>query len=144
MHKIKNKGEQMGLREEIQNLLNQNSTQQFKVYMNGSLLETAQPKNEEEVGEIVEAIASSNVEVRITITDMQNNTILDQVFNASKEQNNTGTVIKFVISAEGVESDKKVENFVELIEEYCEDVLTNMQLNIFKTNENTEIYVQIF
>ena len=134
----------MGLREEIQNLLNQNSTQQFRVFMNGSLLETAQPKNEEEVGEIVEAIASSNVEVRITITDMQNNTILDQVFNASKEQNNTGTVIKFVISAEGVESDKKVENFVELIEEYCEDVLTNMQLNIFKTNENTEIYVQIF
>ena len=134
----------MRLREEIQNLLNQNSTQQFKVYMNGSLLETAQPKNEEEVGDIVEAIASSNVEVRITITDMQNNTILDQVFNASKEQNNTGTVIKFVISAEGVESDKKVENFVELIEEYCEDVLTNMQLNIFKTNENTEIYVQIF
>ena len=134
----------MGLREEIQNLLNQNSTQQFKVFMNGSLLETAQPKNETEVGEIVEAIASSNVEVRITITDMENNTILDQVFNAVEKQTDTSTIVKFVISAEGVESDKRVENFVELIKEYCEDVLTNMQLNIFKNNENTEIYVQTF
>lgn len=134
----------MGLREEIQNLLNQNSTQQFKVFMNGSLLETAQPKNEMEVGEIVEAIASNGVEVRITVTDMENNTILDQVFNAVEKQDATGTIVKFVISAEGVESDKRVESFVDIIKEYCEDELSNMTLNVFQTNENTEIYVQIF
>lgn len=134
----------MGLREEIQNLLNQNSTQQFKVFMNGSLLETAQPKNEVEAGEIVEAIASNGVKVRITVTDMKDTIILDQVFNASEKQDDTGTIVKFVISAEGAESDKRVESFVDLITEYCEDALTDMQLNIFKTNENTEIYVQTF
>lgn len=134
----------MRLREEIQNLLNQNSTQQFKVFMNGSLLETAQPKNEVEAGEIVEAIASNGVEVRITVTDMENNTILDQVFNAVEKQDDTSTIVKFVISAEGVESDKRVESFVDLIKKYCEAVLDNMSLNVFKTNENTEIYVQTF
>lgn len=134
----------MGLREEIQNLLNQNFTQQFKVFMNGSLLETAQPKNEVEAGEIVEAIASNGIEVRITVTDMENNTILDQVFNAVEKQDDTSTIVKFVISAEGVESDKRVESFVDLIKKYCEAVLDNMSLNVFKTNENTEIYVQTF
>lgn len=134
----------MGLREEIQNLLNQNSTQQFRVFMNGSLLETAQPKNEEEVGEIVEAIASNNVEVRITVTDMKDTIILDQVFNASKEQNNTGTVVKFVITAEGEESGLRIDNFIDLIKDYCRVVVDDVNINIFKNNENTEIYVQTF
>ena len=134
----------MGLREEIQNLLNQNSTQQFRVFMNGSLLETAQPKNEVEAGEIVEAIASNGVEIRITVTDMKDTVILDQVFNAVEKQDDTGAIVKFVISAEGVESDKRVESFVDLIKKYCEDELSNMTLNVFQTNKNTEIYVQIF
>lgn len=134
----------MGLREEIQNLLNQTSTQRFKVFMNGSLLETVKPKNEEEVGEIVEAIASNNVEVRITVTDMENNTILDQVFNAIEKQDDTGTVVKFVISAEGEESGLRIDNFIDLIKDYCRTVADDVNINIFKNNENTEIYVQTF
>lgn len=132
----------MGLREEIQNLLNQNSTQQFKVFMNGSLLETAQPKTEAEVGEIVEAIASNGVEVRITVTDMKDTIILDQVFNDSKEQVNAGTVIKVVISAEGVDSEQKIEDLKELVKEYCGDMLRNVTINIFKSSNTTEIYIQ--
>nr|DAD71105.1 MAG TPA: hypothetical protein [Podoviridae sp. ctiuS14] len=132
----------MGLREEIQNLLNQTSTQRFKVYMNGSLLETAQPKTEAEVGDIVEAIASNGVEVRIAVTDMENNTILDQVFNAKEEQENTGTVIKIVISAEGVDSEQRIEDLKELVKEYCGDMLGNVTLNIFKSSNTTEIYIQ--
>ena len=132
----------MGLREEIQNLLNQTSTQQFKVFMNSSLLETAQPKNETEVGEIVEAIASNNVEVRITVTDMKDTIILDQVFNASKEQENAGTVVKIVISAEGVESEQRIADLKELIKEYCGDMLENVTINIFKSSNITEIYIQ--
>ena len=132
----------MGLREEIQSLLNQTSTQQFKVFMNDSLLETAQPKNEEEVGEIVEAIASNGVKVRITVTDMKDNIILDQVFNAQEKQNDTGTVVKIVISGEGEESEQRIEDLKELIKEYCGDVLSNVTINIFKTNEDTEIYIQ--
>ena len=132
----------MGLREEIQSLLNQNSTQQFKVFMNGSLLESAKPKNEAEVGEIVEAIASNNVEVRITVTDMRDNTILDQVFNAQEEQVNAGTVIKIVISAEGVDSEQKIADLKELIKEYCGDMLGNVTINIFRSSNSTEIYIQ--
>lgn len=132
----------MGLREEIQNLLNQTSTQRFKVYMNGSLLETAQPKNETEVGEIVEAIASNGVEVRIAVTDMENNTILDQVFNAKEEQENAGMVIKIVISAEGVDSEQRIEDLKELVKEYCGDMLRNVTINIFKSSNTTEIYIQ--
>jgi hypothetical protein len=132
----------MGLREEIQNLLNQTSTQQFKVYMNGSLLETAQPKNEKEVGDIVEAIASNGVEVRITVTNMKDTIILDQVFNDSKEQVNAGTVIKIVISAEGVDSEQKIADLKELIKEYCGDMLGNVTLNIFRSSNSTEIYIQ--
>lgn len=134
----------MGLREEIQNLLNQNSTQQFKVFMNGSLLETAQPKTEAEVGEIVEAIASNGVEVRITVIDMKDNTILDQVFNAPEEHKVTGTVIKVVISAEGVDSEQRIEDLKELVKEYCGDMLRNVTINIFKSSNTTEIYVQTF
>lgn len=132
----------MGLKEEIQSLLNQNSTQQFKVFMNGSLLESAKPKNEEEVGEIVEAIASNNVEVRITVTDMRDNTILDQVFNAQEEQENAGTVIKIVISAEGANSEQKIADLKELIKEYCGDMLGNVTINIFRSSNSTEIYIQ--
>ena len=132
----------MGLREEIQNLLNQTFTQRFKVYMNGSLLETAQPKNETEVGEIVEAIASNGVEVRIAVTDMENNTILDQVFNAKEEQENAGTVIKIVISAEGGDSEQRIEDLKELVKEYCGDMLRNVTINIFKSSNTTEIYIQ--
>lgn len=132
----------MGLRKEIQNLLNQTSTQRFKVYMNGSLLETAQPKNETEVGEIVEAIASNGVEVRIAVTDMENNTILDQVFNAKEEQENAGMVIKIVISAEGVDSEQRIEDLKELVKEYCGDMLRNVTINIFKSSNTTEIYIQ--
>lgn len=135
----------MGLREEIQNLLNQNSTQQFKVYMNGSLLETAQPKNEEEVGEIVEAIASSNVEVRITITDMQNNTILDQVFNAPKTlEREPITIVKIAISAEGKDADHAIQGFKKEIVNYCEFTLKKVRLDVFNHEDSVEMYAQIF
>lgn len=135
----------MGLREEIQNLLNQNSTQQFKVYMNGSLLETAQPKNEKEVGEIVEAIASNGINVRITVTDMKDNTILDQVFNAPETaEKQPDVIVKVTMSAEGKDVNSTLEGFKGAIREYCEDNLDKVKLDVFNNGSSIELYAQIF
>lgn len=135
----------MGLREEIQNLLNQNSTQQFKVYMNGSLLETAQPKTEAEVGEIVEAIASNDVEVRITVTDMKDNTILNQVFNAPETlEIEPNVIVKLAISAEGKDVVRTIQGFKEAIVNYCEFTLKKVKLNVFNHEDSVEMYAQIF
>jgi hypothetical protein len=141
--KIKNKGEHMSLQDEIMSLLNNGTRQQYRIYINGELLETAKPKTVEEAGEIVEAIASVGQEVKVAIKDMDDVVILENVYNGQSSQKEH-TIVKITITAEGEEPQEALGLFTETIKDAIENDYKNFELKGFQEGSTNTIYVQLF
>lgn len=133
----------MSLQDEIMNLLNNGTRQQYRIYINGELLETAKPKTVEEAGEIVEAIASVGQEVKVTIKDMDDVVILENVYNEQSSQKEH-TIVKIAITTEGEETPMALDLFTETVKEAIEYNYKNFELKVFQEGSTTTIYVQLF
>lgn len=133
----------MSLQDEIMSLLNNGTRQQYRIYINGELLETAKPKTVEEAGEIVEAIASVGQEVKVAIKDMDDVTILENVYNKQSSQKEH-TIVKITITAEGEEPQEALGLFTETIKDAIEDGYRNFELKGFQEGSTNTIYVQLF
>ena len=133
----------MSLQDEIMNLLNNGTRQQYRIYINGELLATAKPKTVEEAGEIVEAIASVGQEVKVTIKDMDDVVILENVYNEQSSQKEH-TIVKIAITTEGEEAPMALDLFTETVKEAIEYNYKNFELKVFQEGSTNTIYVQLF
>lgn len=133
----------MSLQDEIMSLLNNGTRQQYRIYINGELLETAKPKTVEEAGEIVEAIASVGQEVKVTIKDMDDVVILENVYNGQSSQKEH-TIVKIAITAEGEEPQEALGLFTETIKDAIEEGYRHFELKGFQEGSTNTIYVKLF
>lgn len=85
----------MSLSEIVKSIINKEPSQNYKVFVDGELLETAKPKTTEEVGEILQVFADSGLEYDIYVEDMQGNEVLDYTVNKPEERETMVVTITF-------------------------------------------------